>query len=122
MSNKGVILYDGNCGVCKILAQKWEAKLATVGYAVQSYQAWVTRDSTGTQLDINPKDIILIKDNGESISGPNVYRYIFRNYWLTYPVYILSRIPILSWVFDLVYRKFADNRHRLSESCKLNKS
>jgi predicted DCC family thiol-disulfide oxidoreductase YuxK len=35
------------------------------------------------------------------------------------PLYYLSILPILRKLFDAGYRAFADNRHRISRTCRL---
>ena len=62
-------------------------------------------------------DIRLLQPSGQLLSGPEVYRYMMRRIWWTYPLYLLSKVPGLSHLFDWAYRTFARHRTRISASC-----
>jgi predicted DCC family thiol-disulfide oxidoreductase YuxK len=42
-----------------------------------------------------------------------------RRIWWAYPIYLLSMLPLLRYLFDGAYRAFADNRYHFSRSCEL---
>ena len=62
-------------------------------------------------------NIRLLQPDGQMLAGPEVYRYMMRRIWWTYPIYLLSRVPGLSHLFDWAYRTFARHRTRISASC-----
>jgi predicted DCC family thiol-disulfide oxidoreductase YuxK len=66
------------------------------------------------------KDIRLLERGGRMYSGPDVYRYLMRRTWWAYPLYLLSRVPVLRQAFNSAYRAFARNRMRISASCGLH--
>jgi predicted DCC family thiol-disulfide oxidoreductase YuxK len=66
-----------------------------------------------------PTDIVLLFTDGRQIRGAEVYRYVLRRIWWTYPIYAASVVPGLRWVFDRAYRWFARNRLRVSAVCHL---
>ena len=118
-SPAGWVLYDETCGVCSRWVPFWAPTLARLGLTVTPQQApWVV-SRLGLSPDAVLRDIVLLWNDGGQIVGPDVYRYVMRNIWLTYPLYVLSIIPGLRQLFDLGYRVFADNRFRISSACGL---
>lgn len=64
-------------------------------------------------------DLRLLFADGTHIRGADVYRYAMRRIPWTYPVYLLSTLPILDAVFDRAYGTFARHRHQVSRICGL---
>ena len=116
---RGWVLYDGQCGVCRSLVPRWARSLRGRGFAITPLQEpWVVECLRG--LGEDPfRDFRLLLADGRLLTGAEVYRYLLRDRWWTRPLYWLTRLPILSWLFDAAYRRFADNRHRISSSCGL---
>ena len=113
----GWVLYDANCGVCTRLAHSWSPTFARLGLSVAPLQSpWVS-ERTGLSTDQLVTNIRLLENNGSLFSGPDVYRYVMRRLWWTYPLYLLSRVPGLSRVFDWSYRTFARHRGVISAGC-----
>ena len=109
-SPEGWVLYDETCGVCSRWVPFWAPTLARLGLTVTPQQApWVV-----SRLGLSPnavlRDILLLFNDGRQIAGADVYRYVMRNIWWAYPLYVLSITPGLRQLFDLGYRVFADNR------------
>ena len=118
-SPEGWVLYDETCGVCSRWVPFWAPTLAHLGLTVTPQQApWVI-SRLGLSPDAVLRDIVLLFNDGRQIVGADVYRYVMRNLWLAYPLYVLSIIPGLCQTFDLGYRLFADNRFRISSACGL---
>ena len=118
-SPEGWVLYDETCGVCSRWVPFWAPTLARLGLTVTPQQApWVV-SRLGLSPDAVLKDIVLLFNDGRQLVGADVYRYVMRNIWWAYPLYLLSIIPALRQLFDLGYRVFADNRLRISAACGL---
>jgi predicted DCC family thiol-disulfide oxidoreductase YuxK len=117
----GWVLYDGACGVCSYWVPKCEALLSRLGLGVAPLQsAWVEQ-RTGLVPEVLLTDIRLLQSDGSILSGAEVYRYVMRKIWWTYPLYLLSVIPGLRGAFDWVYRTFAQHRMGISASCGIPK-
>jgi predicted DCC family thiol-disulfide oxidoreductase YuxK len=113
----GWVLYDGDCGVCSRWVPSWGPTLQRRGLAIAPLQsAWV-RERTGLLPADLLSDIQLLQPGGQLLSGPDVYRYMMRRIWWTYPLYLLSKLPGLSQLFDWAYRTFARHRMRISAGC-----
>ena len=93
--------------------------LARLGLATAPLQSpWVDQ-ATGLPREVLLTDIRLLLKDGTLVSGADVYRYVLRRNWWSYPGYLLSVTPGLRAVFDWAYRTFAQHRMRISASCAL---
>ena len=115
----GWVLYDADCAVCTRLARSWRTTLSRLGLAIAPLQSdWVPARTGLDQAELI-KDLRLLENGGRLLSGPEVYRYVMRRLWWTYPFYLLSSLPGLSRIFNWSYRAFARNRRVVSASCDL---
>jgi len=115
----GWVLYDGDCGICSRWVPSWAPALTRYGLAVAPLQSPWVEERTGLKRSDLVKEIRLLERDGRLHSGPNVYRYLLRRIWWAYPLYLLSRVPVLSHGFDWAYRTFATHRMRISAGCGL---
>jgi len=76
-----------------------------------------------SQLALPPavllNDIRLLLPSGDHRQGADVYRFVMRRIWWSYPLFLLSITPGLAALFDGAYRRFAAGRHRFSRACRL---
>jgi predicted DCC family thiol-disulfide oxidoreductase YuxK len=113
----GWVLYDGDCGVCSRWVPSWGPALRRRGLDIAPLQsAWV-QERTGVPPADLLSDIRLLQPDGRLLSGAEVYRYLMRRIWWAYPLYLLSKLPGLSQLFEWAYRTFARHRMRISASC-----
>jgi predicted DCC family thiol-disulfide oxidoreductase YuxK len=84
-------------------------------------ERWV-EDRLGVTPEHILDDLRLLLSNGDQIAGADVYRYVMRRIWWAYPLYLFSAAPISRSLFNWGYRIFADNRHRISNSCGIPNS
>lgn len=115
----GWVLYDGDCGVCSRWVTRSQPLLARLGLAIAPLQSFWVDKATGLPQDVLLTDIRLLLNDGTLVSGANVYRYVLRRFWWSYPGYLLSVAPGFNAVFDWAYRTFAQHRMRISASCAL---
>jgi predicted DCC family thiol-disulfide oxidoreductase YuxK len=116
---RGWILYDGSCGFCSKWVPFWSSTLARQGLGFAPLQADWVRDSVDMPEEDLLQDLRLFLATGELISGPDVYRHVMRHAWYLWPLYVLSRVPGLSQLFDWSYRTFANHRYEVSRACRL---
>lgn len=115
----GWVLYDGDCGVCSRWVQSWGPTLQRRGLDIAPLQsAWV-QERTGLPPAELLSDIRLLQPSGQLLAGAEVYRYMMRRIWWAYPLYLLSKVPGLSPLFEWGYRTFARHRMRISAGCGL---
>jgi predicted DCC family thiol-disulfide oxidoreductase YuxK len=116
----GWVLFDGSCGFCRSWVTQWENTLRKRGFAIAALQDDWVRQRLGSPAEEDLlADLRLLLDDGRQLQGADAYRFVMRRIWWTYPIYLLSRVPILRRVFDWGYRSFADNRYHFSRSCRL---
>ena len=116
--SEGWILYDGSCGLCSKWVPRWESFLGRHGFAIETLQAAWVRERLALD-DEGIADLRLLLPDGRQMLGADAYRYVLRRIPLTYPLYLLSRLPLIRRIFDRCYRSVADHRHRLSRACGL---
>jgi predicted DCC family thiol-disulfide oxidoreductase YuxK len=116
------VLYDGGCGVCSRWVPSWGPTLQRLGLAVAPLQSPWVAERMGVPPSELLSDIRLLRPDGRLISGAEVYRFIMRRLWWTYPLYLLSTVPGLRSLFDWGYRTFARHRMKISASCGLAES
>ncbi len=116
----GWILYDDSCGICRRWVPFWEKTLQRRGFAIAPLQADWVRQKTGLDEADLMQDLRLLLASGELISGADTYRYAMRRIWWAMPVYWFSIAPLGRNIFNCCYRRFADNRLKLSQTCGLS--
>lgn len=118
---RGWVLYDDSCGFCRKWVPMWESTLRKRGFRIAPLQEPWVPEALGMQPEEIAEDIRLYVPATRSVvSGANVYRHVMQKIWWAYPLYVLTRTPGLRSLFDLAYRRFADNRHAFSKSCGLH--
>ena len=117
---QGWVLYDARCGICSRWVPFWRSTLQGIGLAIAPLQSSWVRARAGLSDETLAADLRLLLDDGTQIVGANAYRYVMRRIWWARPFYVLSVLPGLRRLFDLSYRRFADNRYRLSHTCGLS--
>jgi predicted DCC family thiol-disulfide oxidoreductase YuxK len=115
----GWILYDDSCGFCRRWVPFWAETLRKRGFDIAPLQAeWVLQ-----KLNLKKEDLLadlrLLMANGEQVQGADVYRYAMKRIWWSYPIYLLSVVPVCRKMFDWAYRTFAIHRHAFSRACNL---
>lgn len=115
----GWILYDGQCGVCRRLSERWAGTLQRRGFGLSPLQSEWVKERLGLSADELLSDLRLLLPDGTHRQGADVYRHVMRRIPWTYPLYLLSRVPLIRHLFDWAYRTFATHRHIISDACKL---
>ena len=115
----GWILYDDSCGICRRWVPFWENTLRRRGFEIAPLQAdWVREKLQLGETELL-QDLLLLLATGEQIRGADTYRYAMKHIWWPYPAYLFAIAPVGRNIFDWNYRKFAANRHKVSNACRL---
>jgi predicted DCC family thiol-disulfide oxidoreductase YuxK len=114
-----VVLYDDTCGFCRKWVRFWSDTLHQNGFMIAPLKSSWVIDRLRLSSDELNRDIRLLLRSGEHVLGADVYRYVMKRIWWSYPVYLLSVMPGVRGIFDWSYRSFADNRHAISDKCKI---
>ena len=114
---RGWVLFDGTCGFCSAWVPRFGPVLEKRGFASAPLQEPWVRERVNLSEEELMRDLQLLLPSGEVRSGPDAYRYVMRRIWWATPVWLLSIVPGLNWIFDRAYRAFADRRYRISQAC-----
>ena len=118
--SRGWVFYDGQCGFCSRWLAFWQPTLNKHGYAIAALQEpWVVAHF---KLPIHELlyDLRLMKRNGQSASGADVYLQVARTIWWAWPFYAVFSLPGFNRLIHIGYRWFARNRYCISHACKLS--
>ena len=118
-SVKGWVLYDGDCGFCSRWVPHWSGVLGRRGFAIAPLQAAWVGETMQMSIEELSTDVRLLFAAGEHLKGADVYRYLMRRIWWATPLWALAALPGLRLLFDAAYRRFADNRYRISRTCHM---
>jgi predicted DCC family thiol-disulfide oxidoreductase YuxK len=120
-STIGWVLYDDSCGFCRQWVPFWASTLRGRGFDIAPLQSEWVGDHLRFREHELLQDLRLLLKNGRQIQGADVYRYVMKRIWWAWPLYLFSIAPFTRRLFDWGYRTFADNRHRFSKACGLQK-
>jgi predicted DCC family thiol-disulfide oxidoreductase YuxK len=109
---KPLLLYDGNCGFCRKWVGRWRA-LTGDQVLYEPYQEVAFRFS-----EIDPQrftqSLQLILSNGEVLQGAEaVFKSLESVIYLRWLNWSYDHVPGFSGLSEWVYRKVAENRHRV---------
>ena len=120
---RGWLLYDEECGVCHRVVPFFRETLRKRGFAIAPLQSdWVReclKISPDETLDLLRDHLRLLLPDGRQVVGADAYRYVMKRVWWSYPIYLLSVVPLLRNVIDWGYRTFARNRYWVAKACGL---
>jgi len=117
--DKGVVLYDGQCGFCSRWVRYWAGTLARRGFKIASLdEPWVAQKIKMPREELLT-DIRLLTPSGALISGADVYLYVTRRIWWAWPFYAIFSLPGFNRLVHVGYRWFARNRYCVSRAYKL---
>jgi len=117
--DKGVVLYDGQCGFCSRWVRYWAGTLAWRGFKIASLdEPWVAQKIKMPREELLT-DIRLLTPSGALISGADVYLYVTRRIWWAWPFYAIFSLPGFNRLVHVGYRWFARNRYCVSRAYKL---
>ncbi len=119
MEPRGWILYDDSCGFCRRWIPFWGPTLRRRGFGIAPLQSgWVQARLRLPDSELL-LDLRLLLADGGHVQGADVYRYVMARIWWAYPLYLLSKAPLLRRGFDWGYRLFATHRFGFSRACGL---
>jgi len=118
-SSKGWVLYDGACGFCSKWVIYWEETLKKIGFEIAPLQEPWVQERLHMAPEKISEDLRLLLEDDTLISGADVYLYVMKKIWWSWPFSILFRLPGLYWIFCKCYKIFNRNRFFISKTCGL---
>lgn len=121
-NTKGWILFDAACGICSRAVPFWQNTFTRLNLHPTPLQTPWVKDA----LQISDTELLahfrLILQDGSLFEDADVYRYVLKHVWWGKPLYLISTIPGLAWLWDQAYLAFARNRYRVAQVCGLQKT
>ena len=119
VSGAGWLLYDGECGFCRGLADRWGGLAQRAGFTLAELQAeWVrerlTQDGGAADATVAPNELLLLLPDDSVLGGADALMELCRHIWWGWPLWLLSRFPGAMLPLRWLYRRVAARRHRLA--------
>jgi predicted DCC family thiol-disulfide oxidoreductase YuxK len=116
--SKGWVLFDAQCQFCSAFAQRLGPLLRRHGFALAPLQTpWVKE-----KLKLSDEDLLsemrLLTCKGEIYGGADALIAIARQIWWAWPLYLLSRIPLVKPALATAYRWIARRRNCVTRYCR----
>ncbi|SDM12370.1 thiol-disulfide oxidoreductase DCC family protein [Sediminibacillus halophilus] len=126
MERKSIVLYDGDCYLCRQTKQTIKLLDWFGSFRWLSLQEYEKRQSvTSKQREAIRGEIHLVKPDGKISTGYQAVRFMLARCPLTAPLGILMYLPYAEVIGDPLYRLIAKNRYRIFKNkctngvCKL---
>ena len=117
--NTNYLIYDGSCGACTVFIGERSRFFQRYGFtAIPLQEPWVAEVTGLTGKDLE-KEILLLDKNNKLFRGADVYRIICKSIWWLTPIFLLSKMPVTSALFNFCYTCFAERRKSISRVCGL---
>ena len=115
---RGWIFYDGGCGLCSTLRQRWGPTVEPRGFRLAALQEpWVQRRLA--LHDAIPPELKVETADGQLLGGADALLYLARYIWWARPLALVAPLPGFRTLLRRLYRPLATHRHRLSRACGL---
>ena len=115
---KGWVLFDAECRFCATLAYRFGPLLRRYKFALEQLQRPWVRERLGMGEDDLLSEMRLLTSNSEIYGGTDALVGIARQIWWAWPLYWLSRIPLIKPVLAKAYRSLAGKRNCIGGYCR----
>jgi predicted DCC family thiol-disulfide oxidoreductase YuxK len=115
----GWVCYDADCGICTRLAERFRALLAGHRFELVPLQSPWVRERLGLAEAELLEEMRLLKSDGRVIGGADALLEIARDFWWTWPLRLLGRIPVVREWLRAGYRWVARRRSCASGVCEV---
>jgi predicted DCC family thiol-disulfide oxidoreductase YuxK len=117
----GVVLYDGDCAICRAGALRFGPLLRRHGFALAPLQEpWVARTLPIPEAELL-REMRLLSPTGEALGGVEALLHIARRICWARPAYALAHLPGVRPLLRRLYRCVAERRHCLGGACRVER-
>jgi predicted DCC family thiol-disulfide oxidoreductase YuxK len=121
--SRGILFYDGACGVCRGLMRRFGPRLARRGYRLMPLQSPHATALTGRGTGELMEEAHLLTADGRLLRGVDTVVHIGCSCPITWPLaWLATRVPGVKPVLRCGYRVFARNRYGISRACGLDRA
>ena len=113
------VFYDGACPLCAKeirMLRRWDAKRQRIQFTDIATSEFSAEEYGKTQQEFMAEIQGRLPD-GRWITGVEVFRRLYRAVGFGWIVWA-TRMPVISHILDIAYRRFAKNRLKLTGRCE----
>lgn len=121
-SGCGWVLIDGECPMCVGLAGRLAGVFDRSGYCVAPQQTPWVRERLGLTEGEPLTELCVLSPSGQVVGGADAIVFVARSVWWAWPFVALTHIPGVMIILRAFYRRFAANRHCISNACYVRRS
>ncbi len=118
----GWVLIDGDCPMCVGLAGRLAGVFERIGYGVAPQQTPWVRERLGLKVGEPLTELRVLSPSGQVVGGADAIVFVAKSVWWAWPFVALTRIPGAMFILRALYRRFAANRHCISNACYVRRS
>jgi len=117
---RGWILYDGSCKICKGIVRRWNSALERRGFACVPLQTDWVRDRLNLSEDELMLEMRVLESSGTVVGGAAAVLLLAGRFWWALPLVWLARLPGIFRLLDAAYRWGAARRYCANGTCTLS--
>ncbi|HKQ39383.1 MAG TPA: DCC1-like thiol-disulfide oxidoreductase family protein, partial [Verrucomicrobiae bacterium] len=121
ITEKGWVLYDGDCHICTGTVRRWGKALARRGFNCVPLQATWVRERLNLSENELMREMRVLDARGNVIGGAAALLMLARHFWWTLPFVWLAKVPVIFRFIDAVYRWGAARRYCANGACKISR-
>src|SRR6185437_1185490 len=121
-TNRGWVLYDGECPFCIASAKRFTPLLHRHGFDLAALQAPSVQERLGLESGELLVEMKLLATNGQIFGGADALLQIARRIWWAWPLFAISFLPGIKILLRVIYQHVAANRRCLNGACSIRKS
>jgi predicted DCC family thiol-disulfide oxidoreductase YuxK len=114
-----LVLYDGQCRLCKASARRFEPVLARYGFKFAALQTPWVRERLGVSDGELLSEMRLLTSTGALFGGADALIEIARRIWWARPLYWFAQLPLAKPVLRKAYRCVAQHRNCTAGACNV---
>ncbi|HEX5221677.1 MAG TPA: DCC1-like thiol-disulfide oxidoreductase family protein [Verrucomicrobiae bacterium] len=115
----GWICYDGDCPLCLRWLRRVERSLSVAGFGFVPLQTPWIKARLKLAEDDPLTEMRLLRANEQLLGGADAAVILMRYVWWLWPLWLLSRFPVMMPIFRATYRRIAANRVCATGMCSL---
>jgi predicted DCC family thiol-disulfide oxidoreductase YuxK len=122
---QGWVLYDADCALCTRLIQRLAPLFSRCGLEALPLQTDWVKERLGCAGEEDRAALLqemrILTAAGVIYGGAEAVLYLARQFWWSYPFFLLSYLPGIQFLLRCTYRWIAVNRHCSARGCALKR-
>jgi len=115
---RGWVLFDGDCRLCVGSARRFAPLLHRHGFELAALQTPWVQERFDLMSGGQPAEMVILTSSGDVFGGADGILQIARRVWWAWPLFAAAKIPGITPLLHVAYRRLAANRHCLGGVCR----